>query len=283
MLALSEMIASSSALSPLEIQRMPSNLSRRTAAPPIEEFYASIHATITTRAFDAGASRPTAQEFSQALKRFSISPVGLALDAGCGGTANFSIACVKRGFKNVVAIDINERSLRHAHAVIRSLDGGAICLCSASVASMPFPNQTFDFAVCSGVVHHTPDPEQTVRELARVIKPQGRLYISVYCFAGSTFESIVRILRGIGAIVPFRIMHGAWGWNRVMNNFVLDHMYVPTLWVFSAEEVREILARHGLTIVAEWPSAMDPFARFGRIAQWISGEGLMRVWLCKRS
>jgi hypothetical protein len=84
-------------------------------------------------------------------------------------------------------------------------------------------------------------------------------------------------------VVPFRLMHGILGWSRVMNNFVLDHMYVPTLWVFGAEEVREILERNGLAITAEWPSAMDPFARFGRIGRWISSEGLIRVWVCKRS
>jgi SAM-dependent methyltransferase len=261
---------------------MPLNLSRRTAAPPIREFYASIHENITARAFRAGPPQPTAQEFIQTLKRFSMRPVGIALDAGCGGTASFSVACAKQGFQNVMAVDINERSLRHARAVTKALDLGAIRLCAASVGSMPFRDKTFDFAVCSGVVHHTPDPEGAVRELARVMKPRGILYISVYCFAGSVFEWIVRVLRWIGAAVPFRPMHGIWGWSRVMNNFVLDHMYVPTLWVFTAEEVREIFGRNGLAITAEWPSAMDPFARFGRIGRWISREGLIRVWLCTR-
>lgn len=262
---------------------MPVNLSRRTAAPGIEQFYASIHESMTTGGSGEGASRPTAEEFAQSLRRFSVSSTGLALDAGCGGTATFSIACTERGFQNVAAIDINERSLRHARALTGDLDRGAIRLCAASVGSMPFPNRTFDFAVCSGVVHHTQDPEGAVRELARVMKSQGILYISVYCFTGSVFEWIVRILRWIGAVVPFRLMHGMWRWSRVMNNFVLDHMYVPTLWVFGAEEVREILGRNGLAITAEWPSAMDPFARFGKIGRWISGEGLIRVWVCKRS
>ena len=100
---------------------------------------------------------------TQSLQQFSIRSAGLALDAGCGGTASFSIACAERAFQNVAAIDINERRLRHAGAVTRDLDRGAIRLCTASVGSMPFQNKTFDFAACSGVVHQTPDHGTTAR------------------------------------------------------------------------------------------------------------------------
>jgi hypothetical protein len=63
---------------------------------------------------------------------------------------------------------------------------------------------------------------------------------------------------------------------------VMDHMYVPVLWLFQAEEVRQLLASNSLAILAEWPSRMDPFASWGRLGKWISGDGLLRVWLCQK-
>jgi SAM-dependent methyltransferase len=38
----------------------------------------------------------------------------------------------------------------------------------------------FDFVVCRAALHHTPDPEHTLRNLASVLKPGGTLAISVY-------------------------------------------------------------------------------------------------------
>jgi SAM-dependent methyltransferase len=261
---------------------MPLNLSRRTDAPPIEEFYTSIHRRMVQSESATNDIRPTALEFSSALKQFSINPAGVALDAGCGGTGSMSLACAEQGFQRIAAIDINHRSLCRAREVGKGTPSSGIWWCEASVASIPFPDDTFDFVVCSGVVHHTPNPEQSIQELTRVIKKGGVFYISLYCFQGASFEKIVRLIRWIGGIVPFSWVHRLCSWNRVMNNFVLDHMYVAILWVFRAEEVRNILARNGFSIIAEWPSEMDPFRHSGKVGDWLSGGGLMRVWLCEK-
>jgi SAM-dependent methyltransferase len=260
---------------------MPKNLSLPQSASTIEEFYTAIHARMALHE-SRNDARPTIREFVETLSRFSIGPGGQALDAGCGGTAAVAIACAGHGFRRVQAIDINQDSLRRAKSLIGPGDGG-IRLSCGSVLALPFPNSTFDFAACVGVAHHTPDPERAIAELARVVRPQGRLYFSVYCFSGSWFERAVRSLRYLGRRVPFGWMHRAAGKSQVMNNFVLDHMYVPTLWVFRAEEVRALLARHGFSVLEEWVSRMDPFARHGWIGRQISGDGLMRVWLCERS
>jgi SAM-dependent methyltransferase len=259
---------------------VPKNLSVSASAQAVEHFYAPIHRRMTTDEAETAVLRPTAAEFRDML--VTIASGGVALDAGCGGTASLTVALSDAGYSSVCGLDVSERNLLHARAIVRGRGNDHITFSRASVASLPFPNDTFDFVVCCGVVHHTPDPEQCVRELARVLKPTGCLYLSLYCFEGSLFEWTVRAMRRVGRLVDFNFMHRTFGSSRVVNNFLLDHMYVPLLWLFRARDVRVMLARCGLAPAHEFPSRMDPFARFGRIGQWISGDGLMRVWICEK-
>jgi ubiquinone/menaquinone biosynthesis C-methylase UbiE len=260
---------------------MPKNLSRATSSPVIEHFYTPIHARMSELE-RSGSQRPTLVEFTRTLEKLPIQAGGIALDAGCGGTADISIACVQRGFGTVCGIDLNEESLRLARRLLaaRHLDG--VRLSRGSILNLPFADECFDFVACLGVAHHTVSPEQAISEIARVLKPGGAAYISVYCFADSAFESVLRMMRWIGTRIPFGKLHGLLGRSRAWNNFVMDHMYVPILWVFRAEEVRRLFDRLGLGVLAEWPSSMDPFCRFGKLGQYITTDGLMRVWLCEK-
>lgn len=261
---------------------MPKNLDRATNSPTIEHFYTPIHSRMN-ESERKGLQRPTLIEFTRTLGKLPISPAGIALDAGCGGTADVAIACSQQGFRPVYAIDLNEESLRLARRILASRNLDAIRLSRGSILNLPFPDQCFDFVACLGVAHHTAAPEQAVSEIARVLKPGGTTYISLYCFADSAFEAAVRVMRWMGSRISFGKLHGLMGRSRVWNNFIMDHMYVPILWVFRAQEVRQLLARHGLAILAEWPSSMDPFSRFGKLGQYVTTDGLMRVWVCQKS
>jgi len=45
---------------------------------------------------------------------------------------------------------------------------------------LPYPDKFFDFIYSFGVVHHSPNTEQVINEVHRVLKPGGRCYITVY-------------------------------------------------------------------------------------------------------
>ena len=45
---------------------------------------------------------------------------------------------------------------------------------------LPFPDRTFDIVYSYGVMHHSPDTRQCIREAHRVLKPGGALRIMVY-------------------------------------------------------------------------------------------------------
>jgi SAM-dependent methyltransferase len=51
--------------------------------------------------------------------------------------------------------------------------------CTASGESLPFSAASFDVVLCDNVVDHAEKPGEIVRELGRVLKPQGLLYFTV--------------------------------------------------------------------------------------------------------
>ena len=46
--------------------------------------------------------------------------------------------------------------------------------------SLPFPDASFDLVYCNGVLHHTPNTRTVVQEIARVLRPGGRVIAMVY-------------------------------------------------------------------------------------------------------
>jgi SAM-dependent methyltransferase len=51
--------------------------------------------------------------------------------------------------------------------------------CAASGEDLPFLTASFDVVLCDNVIDHAEKPSKIVRELGRVLKPQGLLYFSV--------------------------------------------------------------------------------------------------------
>ena len=47
----------------------------------------------------------------------------------------------------------------------------------ADLVDLPYPDQTFDLAACLSVIEHMPDPDATLKEMARVLQPDGVLIL----------------------------------------------------------------------------------------------------------
>jgi len=99
------------------------------------------------------------------------------LDAGCGSCAH-SIRLAKRGYF-VVAIDCSESILETAEQNIKKITlAENIKLKTENITSLSFPDRTFDYILCWGVLMHIPDIENGISELDRVLKKGGYLVIS---------------------------------------------------------------------------------------------------------
>lgn len=93
------------------------------------------------------------------------------LDAG-SGTGWFSERACKRGAQ-VTSLDVGEKLLAQ---VAKKCDSERVV---GDLLALPFPADSFDVVICSEVIEHTTDPEHAVRELARVLRPDGILVVTV--------------------------------------------------------------------------------------------------------
>jgi SAM-dependent methyltransferase len=100
------------------------------------------------------------------------------LDAGCGsGLHSRSLApyC-----KRVVAVDLNAaETARRNTASLPNVE-----VVEGDIATIDFPER-FDTVLSLGVVHHTDDPDRTVENLGRLVRPGGRLLVRVYSHEGN--------------------------------------------------------------------------------------------------
>ncbi len=91
------------------------------------------------------------------------------LDAGCGSGRVFQYQFddVQRP-RLIAGIDVTDEPKGN-----RNIDAAA----RADLAALPFRSETFDIAISSHVAEHLTQPELVFGELARVLKPGGRLLI----------------------------------------------------------------------------------------------------------
>lgn len=77
----------------------------------------------------------------------------------------------KYGDKNTIAIDINERDIEIAR---NKINNGTVFMVMDG-RNMSFEDNYFDFVHEKGILHHIPDYEIAVEEIARVTKTNGKL------------------------------------------------------------------------------------------------------------
>lgn len=105
------------------------------------------------------------------------------LDVGCGEGRHSWEVC-RRNDCLVCALDMGEESMVKAGHVLRLMDAhgesrSRWALLRGDAMRLPFRDACFDRVICSEVLEHLPDDEKGVRELARVLKDDGVLAISV--------------------------------------------------------------------------------------------------------
>jgi SAM-dependent methyltransferase len=89
---------------------------------------------------------------------------GLVLDVGCGKKPYGPwMTGVEKG--RVVGIDVNP--------------GPGVDVAVGDTGPWPFPNDTFDAALCTQVLEHVLDPDATLREIHRVLAPEGTLVLTI--------------------------------------------------------------------------------------------------------
>ena len=101
------------------------------------------------------------------------------LVAGCG-TSQAARYALREPDAHLVAIDISETSLRHTRDLQRKHDLKNLELHRLPIERVREIGQSFDLVVCTGVLHHLPDPDEGLHALRHVLKPSGAMQLMVY-------------------------------------------------------------------------------------------------------
>jgi SAM-dependent methyltransferase len=102
---------------------------------------------------------------------------GRLLEVGSGIGVD-SIQLARCGF-DVTAVDLTESAIQVARRFAQ-LRGVTIDFRLGNAERLDFPDESFDAVYSFGVLHHTPDIEQAVAEVRRVLRPGGRAYVMLY-------------------------------------------------------------------------------------------------------
>lgn len=105
------------------------------------------------------------------------------LVAGCG-TSQAAIHALREPDARITAIDISEVSLRYTRDLQRKYDLQNLDLHRLPVDQVGELGQMFDQIVCTGVLHHLPDPDTGLRALRNVLAPNGAMHLMVYAAYG---------------------------------------------------------------------------------------------------
>jgi 2-polyprenyl-3-methyl-5-hydroxy-6-metoxy-1,4-benzoquinol methylase len=99
-------------------------------------------------------------------------PLGRVLDVGCAEGASIDVLR-QRGALHVAGIELDEGFAAAARTRYDEV------VCGSVPDDIPWPDECFDTILCYDVLEHLYDPWSATRRLAGLLKPGGRLHLSI--------------------------------------------------------------------------------------------------------
>jgi len=109
----------------------------------------------------------------------AISPFATVLEVGCG-TGQMTNFIGLASTRNVIGVDQSIASLKLGQDFRDRFDLKNVHFVQGNIFAMPIAEQSIDVLLCSGVLHHTPDPYGGYKELLKLVKPKGKIIIGLY-------------------------------------------------------------------------------------------------------
>ena len=108
------------------------------------------------------------------------------LEIGCG-RGGFSCWLVSQSQKpnEVIAMDFAVTAIEKGRAFATQNGLSNIIWEVGDIQNIPQPDDSFDTVISCETVEHVPDPRKAISELARVLKPGGRLFLTTPNYLGT--------------------------------------------------------------------------------------------------
>ncbi|MEI2577359.1 class I SAM-dependent methyltransferase [Scytonema sp. PRP1] len=108
-----------------------------------------------------------------------ISPADTVLDVACGTGEFERLLLAEYSSQQIVGVDISEKML--AIAKLKCSAYPQVSFQTASASALPFDNDSFDVIVSANSFHYFDDPLAALKEMRRVLKPDGKVIILDWC------------------------------------------------------------------------------------------------------
>jgi demethylmenaquinone methyltransferase/2-methoxy-6-polyprenyl-1,4-benzoquinol methylase len=126
-----------------------------------------------------------------------------------------------------------------------SLDG-RIQLVQGRAEQLPFPDETFDTVVFTYLLRYVQEPDATVRELSRVLKPGGELLSLEFGIPESSWIRALWLMYN-RVVMPVMTLPISLGWHRV------GRFLGPSIWDFCqqcpVDRIAAIWRENGIPLV----------------------------------
>jgi ubiquinone/menaquinone biosynthesis C-methylase UbiE len=99
------------------------------------------------------------------------------LEVGCGAGYDAFEFCRQGAVYTGIDITLENIDRTTRHLSLYNLKGE---IRAGDAEHLDFQDESFDLAFSNGVLHHVPDIEQSFREIRRVLKPGGELWLTLY-------------------------------------------------------------------------------------------------------
>jgi len=207
----------------------------------------------------------------------------ICLDAGCGG-GRASVMMCELGANAVIAVDASKDNC-NTIMKIRSNLNLPISVYQKSILDIDY-NEDFDIVWCNGVLHHTINPTEGLRNLVKALKPNGYMWIYLYGVGGIYWYIIDQIrerLKWVSSEEVLKILQDLNYSTSKIAEF-MDDWKVPILERYTAGNVESILSSLGLSYSRLINGInYDTCYRNMEYGQYaLMGEGDLRYWCQKK-
>ena len=101
------------------------------------------------------------------------------LDLGSGSGMDVFVAALKVGSTgHVSGVDMTDEQLEKSERLKKEYNFENISFHKSYIETLPFDDESFDAVISNGVINLSPDKEKVFAEIARVLKPKGKMAIA---------------------------------------------------------------------------------------------------------
>ena len=204
------------------------------------------------------------------------------IDVGCGG-GRYSNALRLLKAKQVTGVDFSDDGLFTAK---KNYNFKNISFKKQNVLNLKFKNNSFDIVFCNGVLHHTIDLKKGIKELHRICKPGGYIYLYLYG-TGGLYWSARRQMNKLMKLIPLEYSQQVLDLiGMPTNRFIfMDNWYVPYERHTSHNEIYKILQSLNLKSIEKMVTGRKTDLETGLLnyknSDIIWGEGEIRLLIQK--